>query len=63
MRGENMGRTALEVGAGLGDIMAKHYIKRVLQVHGMARFARGLGASGDLTLMPSNRTAARPARA
>jgi hypothetical protein len=49
LRGENMGRTALEIGAGLADVMAAQYVQRVLQVHGMGRFARGLGASGDLS--------------
>lgn len=47
--GRNMGKTAVQIGSGLVDMMAAQYVKRLLQVHGMARFVRGLGASGDLS--------------
>jgi len=48
-RGAHMGRTAVDVTAGLVDMFAIAEIKRMLQVHGMARFVRGLGATGDLS--------------
>jgi pimeloyl-ACP methyl ester carboxylesterase len=47
--GERMGRTAVEIGAGLADLAASHALTRVLQVHGMSRFVRGLDAQGDLS--------------
>lgn len=47
--GKNMGKTAVQISAGVVDMMAAQYVKRLLQVHGMARFVRGLGASGDLS--------------
>ena len=45
--GRGMGRTAAQIGVGLAEMTAALYIKRVLQVHGMQRFVRGLGAYGD----------------
>ncbi|MEJ6007034.1 YqiA/YcfP family alpha/beta fold hydrolase [Paucibacter sp. AS339] len=47
--GKNMGKTAMQVSVGVVDMMAAVYVKRMLQVHGMARFLRGLGAYGDLS--------------
>ncbi|CAM4233041.1 DUF2974 domain-containing protein [Roseateles saccharophilus] len=46
--GRNMGKTAVQIGAGVVDLIAAQYVKRLLQVHGMARFVRGLGVTGDL---------------
>jgi pimeloyl-ACP methyl ester carboxylesterase len=48
-RGTHMGRTAVDVSAGIMDMVTTTAIKRMLQVHGMARFVRGLGATGDLS--------------
>jgi hypothetical protein len=48
-RGTHMGRTAVDVSAGIMDMVTTTYIRRMLQVHGMARFVRGLGATGDLS--------------
>jgi hypothetical protein len=47
--GKNMGKTAMQMSVGVVDMMAALYVKRLLQVHGMARFLRGLGAYGDLS--------------
>lgn len=47
--GKNIGKTAVQMGSGMVDMVAALYVKRMIQVHGMARFVRGLGATGDLS--------------
>lgn len=44
---KNMGKTALEIAHGLAEAGAAAWVRRMLEVHSMERFVRGLGAYGD----------------
>lgn len=44
---KDMGKTALEMANGLAEAGAAAWVRRMLEVHSMERFVRGLGAYGD----------------
>lgn len=51
---KNMGKTALEIAAAMAEAAAAAWVNRMLEVHSMERFVRGLEAYGDTSPYKQN---------